>query len=117
MKVKHTQGPWKLIQMEPRKLVVRVKGPIVSGIAATISTDWVHPDQCEEQCANARLIAAAPLLLAALQAWKDLKKDYTRLKGQYPAGTCNAEDAWGEYGLKQIAVEKQMLSAIKSATQ
>lgn len=70
MATKHTPAPWTL---EPAasghcNFGIRVKGGHVAGFAAFINTRWSHPEQQEEQLANARLIAAAPDLLAALEA-------------------------------------------------
>ena len=63
MKVKHTPGPWQVRHFNPTE-VCDCDGEIrgCSGIART-STNSPMP----ERVANAKLIAAAPDLLAALQ--------------------------------------------------
>ena len=69
MSAKHTPGPWSLSDSFDR-VERRVKHgdnpPLVWGIASGINS--AHPDYMPraEQIANARLIAAAPDLLAAL---------------------------------------------------
>ena len=56
--------------MEPvsgDQIGIRVTGPVVSGYTAIITGSWFHADQRAEQVANAKLIAAAPDLLTALE--------------------------------------------------
>lgn len=66
--VAHTPGPWKLEEtVGSFTHGVRACGKNVSGFVAFINTRWVHPEQCREQEANARLIAAAPDMLAMLK--------------------------------------------------
>lgn len=60
---KHTQGPWKLVEVNDET----VKGAVhVYGGGAAITTDVWGPTLAESD-ANARLIAAAPDLLAACE--------------------------------------------------
>ena len=71
MKPTHTPGPWSLsasFDSVERRVQHGDNPPLVWGIASGINS--AHPDYMprEEQIANARLIAAAPELLAALEA-------------------------------------------------
>ena len=80
METKHTPGPWQLERLTgcDHDIGIRVTGSLVSGYAAFVRTYWPHPDQKAEQEANARLIAAAPELLEALQAYQTAKAMPTR---------------------------------------
>ncbi len=60
---KHTNGPWK-VSLTDDTVVVDANGAEV----AAIDGDYNHPDTWPVMEANARLIAAAPDLLAALEA-------------------------------------------------
>ena len=77
MRTAHTPGPWSLSASFDR-VERRVKHgdnpPLVWGIASGISA---HPDYMPraEQIANARLIAAAPDLLAALAGCADALRE------------------------------------------
>lgn len=63
----YTPGPWALHEIVGDFTHgIRANGEIVSGYVAFVNTRWAHPNQCAEQLANAKLIAAAPELLAAL---------------------------------------------------
>ena len=67
----HTPGPWSLsasFDRVERRVQHGDNPPLVWGIASGINS--AHPDYMPraEQIANARLIAAAPELLAALEA-------------------------------------------------
>ena len=68
----HTPGPWKFDGSRGyhSKDVIRHNGMIV----AIIPTDFYRLDRM----ANARLIAAAPALLAALEAVRDFKVRYMK---------------------------------------
>ena len=70
---KHTQGQWSVLPEECDKPYIRIRGTRLGGrykIANVVTPifDGVSPKEAEETRANARLIAAAPDLLAALQA-------------------------------------------------
>lgn len=54
-------------QSDSNAILVVGCGPVVAGCIAVVNLNWAHPDQREEQAANARLIAAAPDLLKALK--------------------------------------------------
>lgn len=65
----HSRGPWTLQPLtgSPNGNVgVRASGEHVSGYVAFVDTRWPHPEQQEEQIANALLISASPELLDAL---------------------------------------------------
>jgi hypothetical protein len=69
--MKHTPGPWEVADL-PHSIVVRTESPNktpygASRYAAIGGFDRTDPDQFAEAIANARLIAAAPDLLEALQ--------------------------------------------------
>ena len=68
--MKHTPGPWEVADL-PHSIVVRTESPNktpygASRYAAIGGFDRSDPDQLDEALANARLIAAAPDLLSAL---------------------------------------------------
>lgn len=73
----HTQGPWSCLPEEIGKDYIRIRGTRLGGrykvanVQASIYKG-VHEHEILETRANARLIAAAPDLLAAL---KDLADD------------------------------------------
>jgi hypothetical protein len=73
MSAKHTPGPWTTLPEECHKPYVRIRGTRLGGrykVANVLTPiyEGVHERDAEETRANARLIAAAPDLLAALQA-------------------------------------------------
>lgn len=64
MHAKHTPGPWINMGTE-------ICGPVNSGVIVARMPEWgVLADGLDARAANARLIAAAPDLLQALEAWK-----------------------------------------------
>lgn len=68
----HTPGPWNLLPEECDRPYVRVRGTVPGGrfkIANVLTPAYegVHEREAKETRANARLIAAAPELLAALK--------------------------------------------------
>lgn len=71
-KEKHTAGPWKILPEEAGRNYIRVRGTRLGEtykIANVVTPNWEgFPDaELEEARANARLIAAAPMLLAELK--------------------------------------------------
>lgn len=62
----HTPGPWRTIGE------TMVYGPDNYCVAVTTSDHWVSRRDIDEALANARLIAAAPSLLSAIEAYLDL---------------------------------------------
>lgn len=74
---KHTAGPWRLSTRKPDLDGVNVCFEIDAdnriNIASSQSQEHIGPDSiCEDEClANARMIAAAPELLEALQAVRE----------------------------------------------
>jgi hypothetical protein len=69
--MKHTPGPWEIVQSD-HGIVVRTESPKktrygASRYAAIGGFERSDPQQLAEALANARLIAAAPELLEALQ--------------------------------------------------
>ena len=73
MIAKHTPGPWRTLQEECDKPYIRIRGTIpgerykVANVLTPVY-DGVHYGEAEQTRANARLIAAAPDMLAVLQA-------------------------------------------------
>ena len=83
---KHTQGNWSVLPEECDKPYIRIRGTRLGGrykIANVITPiyDGAASQEAEETRANARLIAAAPDLLDALE---------------YMVNTCPAIDPSGE---------------------
>ncbi len=82
MKHTHTPGPWDVTMpggqtaFNGRRITVTANGSIIADL------DWNTP---AENQANANLIAAAPELLAALQAMVDLYEALTIKPGNSPA--------------------------------
>lgn len=74
MSAKHTPGPWRFYT-EPQPngcpIVGNGRGLMLAMLAHSVN----YPDQRDEANANARLIAAAPELLDALQWLVDLMPD------------------------------------------
>lgn len=73
---KHTKGPWIALPEECDKPYIRIRGTILGGrykVANVITPfyDGIHHREAEETRANARLIAAAPDLLNALETMVD----------------------------------------------
>ena len=70
---RHTLGPWKFYtKPQPNGCpIVGARGLMVAMLAHSIN----HDDQRETALANARLIAAAPELLAALDALVEDQRD------------------------------------------
>lgn len=69
MSAQHTRGPWTL---NTQYADIEVRGPVESGVLIAVMSPWgVAADAPNPQQANARLIAAAPDLLAALKALHD----------------------------------------------
>ena len=67
---KHTPGPWEVDQIDQSTIQIKAAGVIV----AEVYSGSTFTRLSDEQQANARLIAAAPELLSALQqaiAWMD----------------------------------------------
>lgn len=76
MAAKHTPGPWHVLPEEVDKPYIRVRGTIPGSRykVANVETptyEGVHAREAAETRANAALIAAAPDMLAALQAGLD----------------------------------------------
>ncbi|AOZ65350.1 hypothetical protein [Klebsiella pneumoniae] len=73
---KGTPGPWEIKPEEVDRPYIRIRGTQLGGrfkVANVLSPDYdgVHHREADETRANARLIAAAPELLEALQLMLD----------------------------------------------
>lgn len=106
---KHTPGPWTYqfnvnFDLHPRVMAKREDGEMVC-IASTIGTKTTRDKlSLEEKSTNAHLIAAAPDLLAALEA---LFASYKRLADSGDAGNWSLEDYdEGKQALAAIAKAK-----------
>jgi hypothetical protein len=73
----HTPGPWRIDRRGSHNPLIETDGLTVAEVL-----DDCHPD-AEQQEANARLIAAAPELLAACQAAIDAAVEYGGWHGDY----------------------------------
>lgn len=100
---KHTPGPWHVDPTAPEAYYQDVNVLRHSGLAVAVAlhNGDIAPAEVE---ANARLIAAAPALLEALQALYD---DYKQLADSGDAGFWRLEDC---------DVGKQALAALLQAT-
>jgi hypothetical protein len=115
METKHTPGPWKIdpLSYGPsgkwnpcNRKNIRIFAPDASG-TGFIMTECVGPENIpQEQHANARLIAAAPELLEALEAGRDTVK--ALLAAIYAGKTENLTGAeWLEFQRKaEAAISK-----------
>lgn len=82
---KFTKGPWQVLPEEADKDYIRIRGTVWGGRykVANVPTpvyEGVPQRELEETQANAALIAAAPELLAALEAvieWYDMEADHS----------------------------------------
>ena len=92
---KHTKGPWEVVQTDAGIIVrtesVKKTRAGASRYAAIGGFDRSDPEQLAEALANARLIAAAPELLEALEA---LVNDFGRdgYGGELEDGECRVID-------------------------
>ncbi len=73
----HTPGPWRVLPEECDRPYIRIRGTVLGGrykVANVLTPiyEWVPLREAEETRANAKLIAAAPDLLEALQRLVDL---------------------------------------------
>jgi hypothetical protein len=76
MSAQHTKGPWEVVRTDAG-IIVRTESAKktragASRYAAIGGFDRSDPEQLAEALANARLIAAAPKLLAALEAMVEM---------------------------------------------
>ena len=92
---KHTKGPWEVVRTDAG-IIVRTESEKktragASRYAAIGGFDRSDPEQLAEALANARLIAAAPELLEALEA---LVNDFGRdgYGGELEDGECRVID-------------------------
>ena len=72
----HTPGPWEVKPEECDRPYIRVRGTRLGGRFKVCNVltpvyEGVHKREADETRANARLIAAAPELLAALQVFAE----------------------------------------------
>lgn len=101
---KHTPGPW-IVRGKPGNRFIRTE--IIGGKATTVA--WIDSLSAEAELPNARLIAAAPDLLAACELAIDLFQFGTFDNGVHsPSGESEAEHWAGR-------CREKMASAIAKA--
>lgn len=64
---------------------------------------------------DAHRLACFPTLLSAAKAVAGLDAEEARMRKEYPAGTCNSEDAWRDFGKEHHKAWKDLRSAIAKA--
>ena len=74
---KHTPGPWEVDQIDQSTIQIKAAGVIV----AEVCSGSTFTRLSDEQQANARLIAAAPELLASLREALKVVDAYRRVSG------------------------------------
>lgn len=102
----HTPGPWTTLPEECDKPYIRVRGTVLGGrfkIANVLTPvyEGVHQREAVETRANARLIAAAPDLLEALQSI---------------AECCEEDQTARDYASRQTEIRGIARAAIAKAT-
>ena len=114
MKAKHTPGPWTASRMLLTKRAKdRRSGFIVNGPDSTPLPARICDIRCSPQCAfteaeaNARLISAAPDLLAALQALEKIGTAGIVARHETGKPTWNALDAIAGIAGAAIAKAKE----------
>ncbi len=98
----HTRGPWSVLPEEADRDYIRIRGTNLGhrykiANVLTVHYEGGRPSEAEETRANARLIAAAPELLSALQ------RTLNWLSG-YPGGGTMAP--YGPYEQAREAIAK-----------
>lgn len=95
MELKHTPGPWFVspktdVTVEGDLNVIQTHGSNVKGYHVAYCASWKDDKETAEEAeANARLMAAAPELLEALQ---EIYADYKALADSGDAGFWKVED-------------------------
>lgn len=105
METKHTPGPWRIGTPGPNGCYTI--GTVRGLMTAMIAHSRNEPDQAIEAEANARLIAAAPCLLEALQALEQIKDIWLPQE---------AEEGFAEEMYMLHKARNNMLAAIAKAT-
>lgn len=98
MRAKHTKGPWRVNRRDKHRISAGRNTPV----AETLGAELMETDH-----ANARLIAAAPRLLAALKGALEIIR-YHEDEGPSPQG-----NGWQSEELKALVAEVN--AAIKDA--
>jgi hypothetical protein len=102
---KHTPGPWTMTwDKYGKESEIHGKSELNDGPICIIPHDDVTESGAEEQLANARLIAAAPELLGALESL------YAMVQGECPSLFLIYEDSGGDARL-DIAVAAAIAKA------
>ena len=111
MTAQHTPGPWTVKPEEVDRAYIRIRGTRLGGrfkIANVLTPNYEgsHPREADETRANARLIAAAPDLLEALQAAVEC--------GMVPVSS--ASEGGASKHSRQVQVADMIRAAIARAT-
>lgn len=95
----HTPGPWTLTQDQPNTLDVSKRADGIRSRLAQVHADMVAEEHGGDWKANARLMAAAPEMLEALQGvWACYRDDALILGSSYAKAIADAiTNATGEY--------------------
>ena len=88
----HTPGPWKTIGE------TMIYGPDDYCIAVTRSDHWVSCRDIDECLANARLIAASPSLLSAIESYLDLDVNCSQQDDLTALSLLKAVISWAKGG-------------------
>jgi hypothetical protein len=78
-KARRTPGPWRIYKdeyVEKSRFVIGEDGTLIADVYADYPDSNLGVPQAYEFPANARLIAAAPELLAALEYFYNIMRDY-----------------------------------------
>ena len=95
MEVKHTPGPWFITGSMTKYVEARIPGRMIQEVAACGPTA-ADDGYGEQQMANARLIAAAPELLEALESVLENCLDSDGLAAAYEKARAAIAKAKGE---------------------
>lgn len=102
MSAKHTPAPWKY-QVIKNKIIVKIKENLSLTIGNIYEDDCNCPSCCKvEEHANAKLIAAAPELLEALQEYVNNEERGIRYANKYGIPHQVSE----KYRLAKAAIKK-----------
>ncbi len=96
------------VRMEPKAPGV-VRDATGWGVCQCLAT----PDRTAEQTAAAlvRMLNEAGRLREAATEYLAAQADEARMREEYPAGSCNAEDAWLDYDRRITAARQALVLA------
>lgn len=97
--MKHTKGPWRTIGE------TMVYGPDDYCVAVTRSDHWVSCRDIDECLANARLIAAAPSMLSAIEAYLNLDVNCSQQEDLAALSKLKAVINWAKGGMTPEGID------------